>query len=936
MPYDSDEVDSIEFLITLPDESKAFVVRRRTGSRVLVPVGAEGARGPQGYVGPQGLQGIDGPEGPMGPEGPEGPEGPVGPEGPPGEVTNAELVQVLTTNLAVPKIGIPQAYHSFKGADDWLTGKISDSGHKMGQQGLMLPYQVNNELRAWGSAGTPEYDVTLDAATNRVLWPAHGRTNNRSIRLFDLPTGSGLTDDLRVYMVNVGSDSFQVSYTQSPAEVPIDILVSGPAKVTGSWPGWSILLFAEDSADHEPFMLYGEAVFYPGLFGSINNAIIPSNPGGLPECVLICSDVKPALSTQSVQYLIGPFGHAAFVFDAAGPTGGRDFLMVETWASLGLPNLTIDGITRYPFAMALDRSKSEVTTWGPYGVRRSMTDSRLSQFWNRQAGIQTLRGTHSDDVAAPYFSTFGKAIVVPASTAPPRALRVHGTDGSRDGPIQDLAPGPVLRFRAFVKPDVWNNADLQLFGPNAWNTNDQGYAFGFNDDKLAISISYAGNEALNTLITSAAHGRDETNSPDGYWFGALFNETTGLANFYKAPLSGQADPNDNEDPYTPPDFATGRWVVVSSAVPHDLGPGVIFPSTQAPRIAGRQTSANHHTMLGIIWSAMLFSNDRNGGAITYYTGEDYRFSGSVREGWKLLGDAEFVATIPSVLGLQDALDAKADASAVPSVDPIVFNSIADPATPAAGKLNLYAKLISGRTMLKAMISSGVSYAIQSHIFQQMVQLLTTNGSTGFVGIGCTATVTGTGSASSSEALGSKTKYTSAATIAATASVSTASNTLRRGSVANGTNGFFVGIMFALEDANYTNGRVFAGIINGAMATSVAADDPGLTHFGIHHLPADGANWFITSEGGAGTLNRSDSGMPFVVNHLYALYLYCAPQGAVIYWRIDDLTAQTTAEGNRNVDLPAAANAMKPGLAVGTIDAVARSISFARIYAESVH
>lgn len=905
MPYDSDEVSAIEFLVTNPDGSRSFVVRRKTGELVLLPIG-------------------------------DGSGGTEGPPGPPGEVSNASLAQVLSTKLEVPKIGVPQAFHSFKGSDDWLAGKFSDSHHKMNPQGLMPPYQVDNTLRAWGSEGSPEYDVTLDAATNRVIWPDHTSSNNRSIRLFDLPVGSGLTEDLRVFMVNLNpDDSFQVSYTQSPGHVPIDILASGPAKLTGSWPGWSFILLTEDTFEQAPFMLYSEAVFYPGLFGDVNNPTLPSNPGGVPECVLVSSDVKPSLSTASVQYLLGPFGHALFVFDAVG-TGARDFQMIETWASLGLPNLAIDGVTRYPFAMALDPAKSEVTVWGPYGRRHSRIDPRYNEFWNRQSALQVLRGTHSSDVGATIFSTFGKAIVVPASTAPPRAMQVNDLDGCRVGPVQDVAPGPVLRFRAFVKPAVWNNGDLQLFGPNAWNTNDEGYTFGFNDNKLALSISYSGDELLNTIIASVAHGRDETNSPDGYWFGVEFDETTGLADFYKAVPSGQADPNDNEDPFTPPDFSIGRWAAVSLNVSHDLGPGIVFPSSQAPRIPGRQTVANHHTMLGVIWSAMLFSTDRNGGAMTYYTGEDYRFSGSVREGWRLLGDAEFVATIPSVLGLQDALDAKADAGSSLTIDPLVMNTIADPVPPAANKLSLYAKLISGRTMLKAMVSSGVSYAIQSHLFQQMVMLLTTNTSTGFVGIGCTATATGTGSASTSEALGTKTRYTSAATIGSTASIGPVGNSLRRGSVANGSNGFFVGIMFALEDADYNNGRVFAGLINGSMASSVAADDPGLTHFGIHHLPADGANWWITSEAAAGSLLRSDSGVPFVVNHLYSVYFYCAPQGGVVYWRIDDLTAQTTTEGNRNTSLPGSPTPMKPGVAVGTIDAVARSVSFARLYAESVH
>jgi hypothetical protein len=58
--------------------------------------------------------------------------------------------------------------------------------------------------------------------------------------------------------------------------------------------------------------------------------------------------------------------------------------------------------------------------------------------------------------------------------------------------------------------------------------------------------------------------------------------------------------------------------------------------------------------------------------------------------------------------------------------------------------------------------------------------------------------------------------------------------------------------------------------------------------------------------------------------------------STIYWRIDNITAGTTAAGSTGSNLPRTTINMRSGLHVGTVNAVARNIRMAILDCEETH
>lgn len=271
---------------------------------------------------------------------------------------------------------------------------------------------------------------------------------------------------------------------------------------------------------------------------------------------------------------------------------------------------------------------------------------------------------------------------------------------------------------------------------------------------------------------------------------------------------------------------------------------------------------------------------------------------------------------------------------VPAINPLTFTAMADPAVPAVDRLALYAKKIAGRMMTKVLTPTGVSYPLQPSFAAQIVYMLMTNTASSSTSFGVTQTLTGTGSGTANETLGIMTKVTSAASVGATAGVTTNSNVVRRGTVAGGSSGFFGVARWACEDASYEAARLFIGMTNATFSSMVTVDQPGSSNFGFQRIPGD-ANWFLSRGASGQGAGRTDTGMPFATGHVYEGYFFTPPGPATdIGWRLDDLTAGTTVEGVMSSALnPTAGTVMKFGFMVGAIDAAAHSISFNRFYME---
>jgi hypothetical protein len=274
----------------------------------------------------------------------------------------------------------------------------------------------------------------------------------------------------------------------------------------------------------------------------------------------------------------------------------------------------------------------------------------------------------------------------------------------------------------------------------------------------------------------------------------------------------------------------------------------------------------------------------------------------------------------STLGLNGELNLKAQS---------------DPPVSAAGTMNVYAKTVSGRTMLKAIGPYGVDYAYQPSFFQNSIFIINTGGTTAYNTIGNTLTTVGTISHVVSEPLGYMANQVTAATLNATAG--TGSNTAPYfiGSQV-GSNGFFFQARMAFPDATSTGIRAFVGFTSGTMAASVSADNPAGSGVGWQYSTTGAyTGWKFMTDNGT-TLSTTSTMLPFAQNHVFDFFIYCPPfpNNGTVYYRIDDLTASTTAEGSTSSTLPAGTTAMRAGFQINNTAASARNVRLGRLYVET--
>ncbi len=266
-----------------------------------------------------------------------------------------------------------------------------------------------------------------------------------------------------------------------------------------------------------------------------------------------------------------------------------------------------------------------------------------------------------------------------------------------------------------------------------------------------------------------------------------------------------------------------------------------------------------------------------------------------------------------------------------------------PSTPTGNTLNFFAKSLSGRMLLRVQGPSGLVTPIQPSFFQNNIIMINTNTTTSITSIGDAVTSVGTLSHPTvTEAYGRMTNFASAASVGATCGTGNANLNFVRGSV-DGANGFFFNARLAFPDANYnetgasTGSRIFVGMTDQTMATSVGSNNPSGNRFGFSRLHVNASttdtNWQITSRDGA-TEFRVDTGCQFDVQKVYDFYFFCAPQGSEISWRIDNITDNNSFEGSVTSNLPLNTQIMRAGFQLQTVNATARNIRMQRVYIES--
>ena len=275
---------------------------------------------------------------------------------------------------------------------------------------------------------------------------------------------------------------------------------------------------------------------------------------------------------------------------------------------------------------------------------------------------------------------------------------------------------------------------------------------------------------------------------------------------------------------------------------------------------------------------------------------------------------------------------------------IDFEGSATPTPPSSNHLNVYAKSLAGRMFLRQQGPSGITTPLQPSFFQNNIIIIAPGISTALTTLGCTINSAGTITHPVvTEAYGNMANIVTAANANSTAGAGTVNTTFMRGSLANGASGFFFCARLAFPDASYnqtaasTGSRIFIGLTNQNLSTNVNSDNPAGNYCGFFRRHVNSAaqdtNWQFATKDGT-TLSLADTGLPFTAGKLYDFYIFCAPVGNTIYWRVDNVSDNTTAEGSTSNNLPGNTQLMRAGYQLATINAVARNTMIQRIYVET--
>lgn len=283
-----------------------------------------------------------------------------------------------------------------------------------------------------------------------------------------------------------------------------------------------------------------------------------------------------------------------------------------------------------------------------------------------------------------------------------------------------------------------------------------------------------------------------------------------------------------------------------------------------------------------------------------------------------------------------------------------YAAIADPTTPGAGVLRVYAKLISGRAMPKWVPQSGVDCICQPSLFNNSIILYTpTSGTTVTGGFGTlwakgssAGTVNTPTPVSTSPAIINQIKRTRHVNAVTTTNqvmgiTATASGQPQhwRGNSA-GLGGFFFFCRFVIELWPANSCRIFVGMTPGT-AEAAASDTFPVNSVGLWHDTTHGNNvlYFATKDASTLTLGTAIPSAVIAAGQGFDLYIYCPPNDSNIYYRVDDINAGTTLiDTSTSTTLPANTVFLGPQATVsnGTanITATTVGIGVARIYVES--
>lgn len=281
----------------------------------------------------------------------------------------------------------------------------------------------------------------------------------------------------------------------------------------------------------------------------------------------------------------------------------------------------------------------------------------------------------------------------------------------------------------------------------------------------------------------------------------------------------------------------------------------------------------------------------------------------------------------------------------------------EPSAPSAGLLHRYNRSLAGRVLPFVKAPSGLGTSLQPALFQNRILMyVPSTGTTGTgsgTGLGPVWGAGGTVShptpSSTAPAISNQMRRTRFANVATTTNQTlgiraAAADTLNywRGNAA-GLGGFFYAARFIVELYPASTVRIFAGLTASSANYVVTSDTVLNNTCGLWHDTTDpstgaGAFNFVTRDTTTTTKQAITLANAIAAGNSYDFYMWCAPNGSTLYWRLDDVVNSVTYEGNTSTTLPASTAFMGPqcamsnGTANTTVTTVA--IGVAGVYTES--
>ena len=178
-------------------------------------------------------------------------------------------------------------------------------------------------------------------------------------------------------------------------------------------------------------------------------------------------------------------------------------------------------------------------------------------------------------------------------------------------------------------------------------------------------------------------------------------------------------------------------------------------------------------------------------------------------------------------------------------------------------------------------------------------------------------------------------FVSGATAGNTAGTGSNTTSYYRGSTV-GSNGFFFQARLMFPNATSTGLRAFVGFTSGTMAASVSADNPAGSGIGWQYSTSRAdTGWKFMSDN-ATTQTVTSTILPMSVGDIFDFFIYCPPfpNNGTVYYRIDNITQGTTAEGSTTLTLPIGTTALRAGFQISNVTASARDVRMSRVYVET--